>query len=165
MPYCALDDLNALVPQAPFTATSKPTAASATQWIADIAVEMDASLRNVGYVTPVALAPDGTDALLSVQILKMINAYGALGQAQAARDTAVSTAVTASGREVKNIWMQRYDQKMAALTDPQDPFELPDAARTDEQLEKQPENVLRSSVQSVSDFGWTSPAVTRAQVL
>ena len=79
--YTTIGAVNAFVPQAPFSANSKPTDANVTLWIDDIAQEMDASLANVGYVVPVV---SGAKAL---QLLDRICAYGVLGLAQAARDT------------------------------------------------------------------------------
>jgi len=160
--YATLDDVNALVPQQPFSASSKPSDAAVTRFIDDIALEMDASLGNVGYAVPVVA---GVKAL---QLLRRICAYGALGLAQAARDTGVTTAVSASGREVENIWSQKYRASMKALCNPQDPFELPDAQRTNEQLQKQPDNVLRSFVQGVTDdssYDPNAPVVSRYQTL
>lgn len=160
--YCAIGDVNAMVPQAPFSTTSKPTATDVTAWIDEIALEMDASLGNVGYAVPVAAGPK------ALTLLRRICAYGVLGLAQAARDTGVTTAVNAAGKEVENIWSQRYRARMKALCDPQDPFELPDAQRTNEQLQKQPDNVLRSFVQGVTDdtsYDPNAPVVSRYQVL
>jgi hypothetical protein len=157
--YCTLDDVNALVSQVPFGPTSKPTDAQVIQIIENTAVRLDASMANIGYVVPVV------SGAIALGMLREVCAWGALGLAQTSRDTGVRTAVSASGKEAKNIWLQMYDSWIERLQDPQDPFELPDAARTDEQLEKQGENVLRSSVQSLPDANWLTPAVTRGQVL
>lgn len=160
--YATLDDLNRLVSQVPFSATSKPTEAAVTQFIDDIAVEMDASLANVGYVVPVVSGP------LALQLLRRICTYGALGLAQAARDTGVTTAVNARGQEVENLWSQKYTARMKALTNPQDPFELPDAPRTSEQLLKQGEQVLRSMADGITDdvdYVVDTPTITRYQTL
>lgn len=157
--YCTVLDVNALAPQVPFSATSKPSESQVASFIEDIALEMDASLSNVGYTVPVVAG------VKSLALLRRMCAYGALGLSQAARDTGVNTAISASGREVENLWSQKYTARMKALTNPQDPFELPDAPRTSQQLEKQGENVLRSSVQSVDDDNWLTPTVTREQVL
>lgn len=160
--YATLEDVNGMVPQVPFTPTSKPSNSTVNAFIDDIALEMDASLANVGYVVPVV---SGTKAL---QLLRRICAYGALGLAQACRDTGVTTAVNASGKEVENIWSQTYRARMKALCNPQDPFELPDAPRTNEQLQKQPDQVLRSFVQGVTDdtsYDPNAPVVSRYQVL
>lgn len=162
--YATVTDVNDLVPQSPFSDTSKPSAAQVTALIESVAKRMDASMSSIGYVVPVVSGgtPTATNALA---LLREACAWGAAGLAQQMRDTGVRTAVNASGKEVKNIWLQMFDDWMERLCDPGDPFELTDATRTNEQLEKQPENVLRSSVQGVSDTNWLNPAVTRAQVL
>lgn len=160
--YCTMLDVNSLAVQVPFSATSKPSESQVTGYIAQIANDMDVMLQNVGYVVPVVSGPK------ALAWLRMTCAFGVFGQAQAIRDSGVSTAVSASGREMKNIWMQRYDERMKALTNPQDPTELPDAPRNNEQLEKQPELVVRSFVQGViddPDYDPNSPAITRYQTL
>lgn len=160
--YSTLQDVNALVSQAPFTATSKPSETIVSGFLDDVANDMDMMLSNIGYVVPVVVGPR------ALQWLRKTCAFGAAGIAQAARDTGVTTAVNASGREVKNIWQQLYDARMKALIDPQDSTELSDAPRTNEQLQKQPDNVLRSFVQGVTDdpsFSPDAPVVTRYQTL
>ena len=160
--YAALADVNALIPQSPFSGSSKPTDTAVTAFIDDVANDMDAVLANIGYVTPVV---SGTSAL---QWLRKTCALGTLGLAQAARATNVTTAVSASGREAKNIWQQLYEDRMKALANPQDPTELPDAPRNNEQLLKQPDAVLRSFVQGVTDdpnYDPDAPEVTRYQTL
>jgi hypothetical protein len=161
--YATLDDVNAYVPQSPFGPTSKPSDAAVTAWIEDVAQEMDSSLANVGYVTPVVT---GTIAL---QQLRRICAFLVLGLAQDARSTNVTTSVTASGRETLNIWTQRGQTLIKRLCDPQDPFELPDAPRNSERLEKQGDQVLRSFVQGVTDDPdydpTVAPVITRYQTL
>lgn len=157
--YCTIADVNAYVSQAPFTATSKPSETIVIGFIDEIANDIDLMLGNVGYVVPVVSGPK------ALQWLRTTCARGAAGIAQAARDTGVTTAVNASGREVKNIWQQLYDARIKALLDGQDTTELSDAPRTNEQLEKQPEQVLRSSVQGVTDDNWLNPVVSRGMIL
>lgn len=157
--YASISDVNLYVPQSPFSPTSKPNDTVVIGFLQDVANDMDMVLANIGYVVPVVAGP------LALQWLRKTCAIGTLGIAQAARDTGVTTAVNASGREVKNIWQQMFDARMKALCDAQDPTELADAARTGEQIEKQGESVLRSSVQSVDDSNWLTPNVTREQVL
>lgn len=161
--YCLIADVNKLVPQVQYSSTSKPSDTVVTGFIDDIANDMDAVLANIGYVTPVV---SGTKAL---QWLRKTCALGTLGMAQAVRDTGVTTAVTANGREGKNIWQQLYEERMAQLADPQDPTELADAPRTNEQLLKQPDLVLRSFVQTIpaddDNYVVDSPVVTRYQTL
>lgn len=160
--YATLDDVNALAPQVPYTDTSKPNAALVTKLIESVATRMDASLSNIGYVTPVV---SGDKALA---LLREACAWGTMGLAQQIRDSGITTAVSAGASERKNIWLKMFDDWNARLCDPNDPFELPDAPRTDEQLLKQGESLLRSSVQGVTDdpnFSPTTPVVTRYQTL
>jgi hypothetical protein len=161
--YCSLDDVNKLVPQVPFTDTSKPPAAVVVQFIESVAKRIDASIANIGYVVPVV---SGANAL---ELLREACAWGALGLAQHVRDTAVKTAVTDAGRPMKNLWTQLYDDWLKHLTNPQDPFELADAPRTNEQLLKQGDSVLRSFVETIGSeddtFDVSNPIVQRSQVL
>src|ERR1700720_4134667 len=98
--YAVLTDVNALARQVPFTPTSKPSDADVTALIAMVAARMDASMANVGYVVPIVAGPS------SLALLREACAWGALGLAQQIRSTGVVTAVSASGREAKNIWLQ-----------------------------------------------------------
>lgn len=160
--YASIADVNTYVPQTPFASTSKPNETVVTGFMQDVANDMDMMMANVGYVVPVVAGP------LALAWLRKTCAIGTLGIAQAARDTGVTTAVNASGREVKNIWQQMYDARMKALLDPQDPTELSDAPRTNEQLLKQPEAVLRSMAQGITDdvsYDPDAPVVTRYQTL
>src|SRR5437868_5153776 len=106
--YAVIADVNAYVPQVNFNSTSKPTLAVVTSFIDDIANDMDAVMANIGYVTPVVSGPK------ALQWLRKTCALGVAGLAQAARDTGVTVAVSASGREIKNIWQQLYDERMKA---------------------------------------------------
>lgn len=161
--YCTLADVNTLVAQVPFTDTSKPSASQVTTIIEDTANDMDSVLANVGYVSPVV---QGASAL---KWLRRTCVFGALGIAQAVRDTGVTTAVNASGKEAKNIWLQLYEQRMKALVDAQDKTLLNDAPATSEQKETQGDQVLRSFVQGVTDDPsydpTVAPEVQRYQVL
>lgn len=160
--YCTLDDINKLVPQVPFTDTSKPNQNVVIGLVEKIARRIDATIANVGYVVPVVA---GANAL---ELLREACAWGVLGLAQQMRDTGVTTAVSENGRPTKNIWTQQFEEWLKKLTNPQDPFELPDAPRTNEQLVKQPDSVLRSFVQGVTDdtsYDPNAPVVSRYQVL
>lgn len=160
--YATTNDVNAYVPQAPFSATSRPTLTQLQTFVDDGQRVIDATLGNVGYVTPIT----GTVALAEC---KKANAWYALGIAQQARDTGVTTATSdRGGAPSKNIWTRMFEEWLARLVDPQNPFELPDAPRNNEQLEKQPDQVLRSMAQGLTDdadYSVDSPVVTRYQVL
>ncbi len=158
--YCTLDDVNKLVPQVPFTDTSKPNAATVLGFIEAVAKRIDATLGNLGYTVPVV---SGTQAL---DLLREACAWGALGLAQQVRDTGVKTAVTESGRPMKNIWLQMFEDWLKRLADGEDPFELPDAPRTGLAVEKQSADLASSFVSdgAIADFDGDDPTITRAQV-
>jgi hypothetical protein len=160
--YCTLGDVNALVSQVPFTATSKPNEAQVTALIESVAKRIDGSIFNVGYVVPIIAGVN------SLALLREACAWGAAGLAQQIRDTGVTVSVNASGREMKNIWLQLFDDWLKRLSDAHDRFELPDAPRTNDQLLKQPESVLRSMAQGLIDddnYAVDTPVVSRYQVL
>ena len=161
--YCVLDDVNNLVTQVPYTPTSKPNATQVTQMIDDVGNDMDTVMRNIGYQVPVVTGA------LGLKWLRKTCALGVAGLAQASRDAGVSTAVGGGTADRKNIFQQMYEDRMSALADPQDPTELPDAPRTAEQLQKQPENVLRSFVQTIPsddpNYDPDNPEVERYQAL
>ncbi len=157
--YCDLSDVNDLVPQAPFTASSRPSDGKVADLIESVALEIDATIGNVGYVVPVV---EGARALA---LLKETCAWGVLGIAQTIRETGVKVAVSDRGQPIENIWTLKYRRRLEALTDPRDSFELPDAPRTSEQLLKQGEDVLRSHVQADTDRFADRPTITRDQVL
>lgn len=161
MPYCALDDVNALVPQVPYTATSKPSAEAVVGFIEQVSTRMDATLGNLGYRVPVVSGDQ------SLALLREACAWGALGLAEQVRNTAVPTAVTEYGRPIRNIWLQQFDEWMKRLADNGDPFRLPDALHDDVAVEKQGEHVIRSFVQSVDDpnYRGNEPVISRYQVL
>ena len=158
--YCVIGDVNGLVPQSPFSATSRPTDAQVAILIESTAKRIDATISNVGYVVPVVSGP------LSLALLREACSWGALGLAQQSRETAVNTAVSDKPNVGKNVWMRQFEDWLKSLTDPQDPFELPDATRTSSQLVKQPANALRSFVQDdVNRFAGAGLTITRDQVL
>lgn len=157
--YCTIDDVNAYVPQAPFSGTSVPSSVQVEKFIASVARRIDASIEGLGYTVPVV---SGTNALA---LLRETNAWGALGLAQTVRETGVKVATNDRGQPFDNLWTAKFEQFMKRLANPQDAFELPDAPRTDQQLFKQGDDVLRSHVQSDVDRFVDNPGVTRDQVL
>jgi hypothetical protein len=75
---------------------------------------IDATLANVGYVTPIT----GTVALAEC---KKANAWYAVGIAQQVRDTGVTTATSDKGTPGKNIWTRMFEEWLARLTNPDRP--------------------------------------------
>lgn len=146
MAYCTINDVNGLVPQQPFTANTIPNQATVEEFIGDITDEINATLRNIGYVVPVT---GGAEAL---RLLRNANKWGALGLAQDARMTAVLRDEQVGGG--RNTWTIRYDNWKKALLDKHNPYELPGAARTDAAVIK-PEGSVESS--TVNEPGYTYP--------
>lgn len=156
--YCSLDDVNALAPQVPFGPTSKPSADRVTALIAQVARRVDATLANLGYIVPIS-------GEASLALVREACAWEVLGLAQQMRDTGVTTAVTPFGKELKNRWRQDFESWLMRLADDDDPFELPDAPRTDDEVEKNNGDQVRTFVESLSasEFDADHPAVTRDQ--
>jgi hypothetical protein len=142
MSYAALTDVNALVPQAPFTPQTLPTDAVVTAMLADVSLQIDSTLSQL-YVTPVIAAPD------SLSMLKNICTWGALGRAQEARNTGV----VAELQGVKSVWTKKFEEALAKLADPDDPFILPDAPRNGDFIEKLPGEVLGGSPLEFTGLG------------
>ena len=157
--YSTLIDANALVSQQPYNSTSKPSDVQVAAVIESVAMRIDATLANIGYVVPIV---GGTKTLA---LLREACTWGTVGLAQQMRATALSATLATSDKPLKNIWLVMFDEWMARLINPNDPFELPDAQRTSAQVEKDAELVANSSVQTIDDSNWLTPTVTRAQVL
>src|SRR4051812_2701295 len=117
--YCTITDVNNLVPQSPFTATTTPTQTQVETYITQVSSRTDATLSNIGYVTPVTT---GTAALA---LLREAVAWGALGLAMQSRITAIAPDQAVG----LSVWTKQYNQWLQALADNTNPFELPDAPR------------------------------------
>lgn len=146
--YCTISDVNALVPQSPFTSTTVPTQAQVEQFIVDISTIIDATLGNLGYTVPIPVA----SAPQTKIILTRLTASGALGLALQVRLTAVSpdSALT------NNVWTLRFEKWLTALKDNTDPFELPDAPRTGKQVIKPIGELMQNPMNNSVDSGLAS---------
>lgn len=140
--YCAITDVNMLVPQQPFTSESVPSVDMVQQFVNLCSQELDATLQGLGYTVPVVT---GT---VSLNLLKWANAWGALGLAQDARGTAVLRDDMIAG--AKSPWTQRFEAFKKSLQDPKNPFELYDAPRTGTAVVK-PLGQLQSSTVDVPE--------------
>lgn len=149
--YCTVNDVNKLVPQAPFSNASKPRDVDVQEFIESTAKRMDAWLGNRGYTVPIT----GTN---SVAMAREACAWGALGLAQQVRDTAVKTAVTESGRPVKNVWLQMFEQWLDSICDSDASFRLTDAPRTDQEVEKDHDLIMSGPVEASDDERTTTIA-------
>ncbi len=159
MPYCTISNVNDLVPQSPFTASTTPTQTQVEGFILDISTIIDASIKNLGYVVPVNVVASP----LSGIILRRMTSAGALGIALQVRLTAVAPDASIQN----NIWTQRFDKWLTALKNNDDPFELPDAARTGLAVVK-PIGELQADTTSISDGSYTyldSAPFTMNQIL
>lgn len=146
MSYCTISDINALVPQSPFTSQTVPTQAQVEAFASSVSTRMDATLRNLGYTTPVVT---GTASLI---LLKEACAWGTLGLASQARLTAVAPDMAVG----LSVWTKMFDKWMKDLGDNECPFELPDAPRTGKEVLK-PIGELQADPMSDSvDSGSTS---------
>jgi hypothetical protein len=121
MPYATLDDVRNLAPQIPISATSKPSDAQVDGFIASLERIVNASLANLGYVVPVT-------ADESVAILRDMVSQGALARTLRAR--AIGTRNPADDQGAADA-QKEFDTRLKALGSSRDPFELPDAERTD----------------------------------
>lgn len=119
MSYCSITDVNNLVPQSPFTPTTTPTQAQVEALITQVSLRTDATLFNIGYITPVVT---GVKAL---SLLREAISWGALGLAMQTRVTAIAPDQAVG----LSVWTRMYDQWIKALADNTNPFELPDAPR------------------------------------
>ena len=139
--YCTIDDVNALVPQVPFAANSRPTADVVRSMIDDIGNEIDATIQSL-YITPII---SGT---FSLQYLRNLNAWGALGRAQESRHTqAVPEAMN-----LKSVWTRKYEDGLKAIVDPNNLFTLTDAPVNVDRIPKVASQIVTSDVlDGVSD--------------
>lgn len=126
MSYATIDDVQRRMPQFQLTATSKPSIDAAQVFLDDTHAQLDASLENMGYVTPVT----GDKSLK--QVLE-IACQGTIAKILYARASALGTdvAVKSADRAQK-----QYDDALANLWSDDHPAELVDAVRTDDQREK-----------------------------
>lgn len=141
--YCTITDVNTLVPQSPFTPTTTPTQAQVEIFITQVSARVDATLTNIGYVTPVVT---GTSAL---SLLKEAVAWGALGLAQQSRITAISPDQAVG----LSVWTKMHNDWIKALSDPNNPFELPDAPRNAKAVVKPPGEFQQDMVRNSIDAG------------
>lgn len=118
--YCTINDVNALVPQSPFTAQTVPNQTQVEAFIASVSLRIDATLNNIGYVTPVVSGPK------AVALLREACAWAVLGLSSQARLTAVAPDQSMG----TSVWTKMYDRWIDELASNRNPFELPDAPRT-----------------------------------
>lgn len=143
MAYCTITDVNSYVPQQPFTSTSVPSQAQVEAFIVQVANQINMTLANLGYATPVV---SGTVALAEI---RKANAWGALGLAQQSRMTAVAPDQALG----LSAWWKMFAAWIEALADPKNPYELSDAPRTGSEVIKPIGELLRDPQSGSIDTG------------
>jgi hypothetical protein len=128
MAYATVDDVQALAPHLPaFSPASKPSVTQVQGFISDIERGLNATLGNLGYVTPVV----GPNA---IAVLKDVVAHGALARVMRARAYGSNNP---GDLEAAKQAQAIYDGRVKALGSSSDPFELPaDAVRGTDALQK-----------------------------
>lgn len=121
--YCTITDVNAYVPQQPFTAATVPNQAQVEIYIQEISDVIDASLVLLGYVVPIT-------GEISLRQVRYACAKGALGLAQQARYTAVKP----DEKTQLSVWTIAFQAWLKDLGDPMVPYQLPDAAKNSKEI-------------------------------
>lgn len=148
--YCTITDVNSLVPQSPFTPTTTPTQAQVEVLIAQVSLRTDATLINIGYVTPVLTGP------IALSLLREAVAWGALGLAMQTRITAIAPDQAVG----LSVWTKQYKDWLNALADNTNPFELPDAPRNEKAVVKPLGELQFDMVRNSIDAGTTEDPYT-----
>lgn len=141
--YCTITDVNNIVPQSPFTAITTPTQSQVEAFIAAVSLRTDATLYNLGYVTPVLSGP------IALALLREAVAWGAYGLASQSRITAIAPDQAVG----LSVWTKQYNQWLTALADQNNPFELPDAPRNQRAVVKPPGELQHDMISNSVDSG------------
>lgn len=146
MSYCTISDVNGYVPQSPYTPTTTPTQAQVQAYIDQVANQINTTLENLGYVTPVLTGP------MALVELRKMNAWGALGLAQQSRITAIAPDQAVG----LSVWTKMFNNAIQALSDPKNPYELVDAPRTSKAVIKPLGEMMRDPQTESVDSGLVS---------
>lgn len=154
--YAQISDVRGLAPAITINANSNPNEGQVQVLLERVEAELNAILGNLGYTVPV----DAT-ATQSRILLKELTATGALAKVLMARALGVDASLLDSAREVA----KQYRDQIKALKSSDDPFELPDAIKSDRAPEKDPSALGESFAdEGFDDFDVDAPRITRAQV-
>ena len=155
MPYATLADVKGEMPNFPLNATSRPNDDKAQEFLDELHVELNAVLKALGYVLPIAQA----DSPLAFSILKMMVTQGAIARILRARNFGVDSPESNGSRDAQ----ARYSDLIKRLTDPNDPFSLPDVPGSPVYT-KFHQAVVESHVAGLDLDPDDEPAVTRDMV-
>lgn len=126
MGYVTFDDVQARMRQFPLDSTTRPTRADAETFLNEAEAEVDLSLANAGYVTPVT----GTKSRLIVRGMVIALTIAMILEARA-------MAVGGAGvRESAENARKLYETRIKNLVDQEHPLELSDAVHNDQELLK-----------------------------
>ena len=120
--YTDIEAVNRDLQQLPITANSRPPLADVQGWINDQELELDATLVNLGYLTPIVRATSPA----SHSIVRNMVTQAVLARVLRSRRHGVGN-VDDSGATVSQKY---YDDRLKWLNSKTHPFELPDALRT-----------------------------------
>jgi hypothetical protein len=156
MAYAQVSDVRGRAPSIQINAASVPSEGQVQLFLTEVEAELNAVLGNLGYTTPVA-----ESATESRVLLKDLASTGALAKLLMARALGVDSSLLDSAKHVD----KQYRDRLKALKSADDPFELPDATRTDGAPIKDPALLGESFAdEGFTDFDIDEPRVTRAQV-
>ena len=107
MSYGSLSGVSALVPVAgTLGATSTPTSAQVTEWLAQGSARIDRALSSAGYSIPVA-----STATVHAELTALANLYGAA-------HVLTARGLDSANGEAENradVWLGRFDETLKAL--------------------------------------------------
>lgn len=152
--YAQISDVRALAPAIAINAGSTPNEGTVQAFIERIESELNATLGNLGYVVPVE-----STATESRKILKGLVAKGALGETLMARALGVDSSLLDAATAVT----KQFREMLKALKSAGDPFELPDATRTDGAPVKDQASLGTSFADELTDDDIGASRITRDQ--
>ena len=104
MPYCTVDNVQALRPQVPITTSSRPTIAQVEAQIGDLCAYVDGVLSGLGFVVPIT-------GPISLAYLKAAVAWGVAGLAELQQ----TAGIAAQGQAGDTVRSQYWALFQAAL--------------------------------------------------
>jgi hypothetical protein len=112
MPYAQVSDVRGLAPHVPINQQSQPSEGDVSRWLADIERNLEATLKSIGYQTPIT----GTEARA---VLRLPVANAGMAMVMRARP---------NPEQDPENFQRQYDNFIRSLIDPRNPYQLPDDA-------------------------------------
>jgi len=123
MAYATLEDVRSSAPQLRLSDSSRPSRAEVEQIIQRVEAELNGVLKSIGFITPVTTP-------VSISILKSMVVNEVIAQTLEQQYVGVGDP-RGFGSDIMH---RRYQDRIKALLDPNDPFTLPDALELDVQV-------------------------------